>query len=171
MRRRSRLRLVGSTDPADVFNDLKSLQTEQQTPARRKRSAETFARIPHDRGLELYKHRLSAAAYTVLIELDRLILKAGGRNPVKFSSRRLRALGLKEQYRSRALRHLAAVGVISITHRGHGLSPWVTHSSPTVSPRTSPTVSPRTLISVSQDTPFLFSVSLTCLCFLSPSSK
>jgi hypothetical protein len=128
MRRRSRLRLVGSTDPADVFNDLKSLQAEQQTAVRRKRSVETFARVPHDRGLELYKHRLSAAAYTVLIELDRLILKAGGRNPVRLSSRRLRALGLGGKYRTRALRQLITAGVISVVPRGHGLSPWVTHS-------------------------------------------
>jgi hypothetical protein len=128
MRRRSRLRLVGSEEPTDIFNDLKRPREEQQTPSRRKRLAETFARIPHDRGLKLYRYRLSAAAYTVLIELDRLILKAGGRNPIKFSSRRLRELGLKGSYRARALRQLTDACVISVVYRGRGLSPWVTHS-------------------------------------------
>jgi hypothetical protein len=128
MRRRSRLRLVGAEEPTDVFNDLNKLREEQQAPVRRKRLTETFARIPHDRGLELYKHRLSAAAYTVLIELDRLILKAGGCNPVKFSSRRLRALGLKGHARTRALRELVTAGIVTVVRRGHGRSPQVAHS-------------------------------------------
>jgi hypothetical protein len=127
MRRRSRLRLVGAEEPTNVFNDLKKLQEEQQAPVRRKRLTETFARIPHDRGLALYHHKISGAAWVVLIELDRLILRAGGQNPIKFSSTRLRALGLRSAIRSRAFRQLETAGVIARERRGRGLSPWVYH--------------------------------------------
>ena len=46
MSRRPKLRLVGTTDPADVFDDLTALRQEQQTPGpqRRPRLTETFAR-------------------------------------------------------------------------------------------------------------------------------
>ena len=50
-------------------------------PARRKRAPakETFARIPHERGMELYG-RIGGAAWVILLELDRLIFKSFGRN-------------------------------------------------------------------------------------------
>ena len=43
-------------------------------PARRRRVRvkETFARIPHQRGMELYG-RIGGAAWVILLELDRLI--------------------------------------------------------------------------------------------------
>ena len=85
------------------------------------------ARIPHDRGLALYQHKIGLAAWAVLIELDRLVLKAGGKNPVRLWSTRLRDAGIKEHVRARALRQLEAAGVIKVHHRGNGLSPWVTH--------------------------------------------
>ena len=91
---------------------------------RRQRSVRTFARIPHAEALALYQHhRLCGAAWTVLVELDYLILRAGGRNPVKFSSSRLRAIGLNRDVRARALRELEAAGVIAIRRRGRDLSP------------------------------------------------
>jgi hypothetical protein len=52
MRRRVKLHLVGQ-DPADVFEDLDRLRGEMATPQRRSRATETFARIPHDKGLAL----------------------------------------------------------------------------------------------------------------------
>jgi hypothetical protein len=97
------------------------------TPARRPRIAETFARIPHDRGLELCRLQLSWAAWAVLIELDRLILKARGQNPIRLWSSRLRALGVIGRTRMRALRQLHAARVIQLEQRGKGLSPRVTH--------------------------------------------
>jgi len=124
MKKRPKLHLVGQ-NPADVFDDLDKLRTDFASPPRqRPRTTETFARIPHDRALELYRHRISGAAWTVLIELDRLILKARGRNPDKFSSRRLRAIGVTGFHRMRALRQLERAGVIRINalaagrHRG-----------------------------------------------------
>jgi len=125
MRRKPKLYLVGN-DPADVFDDLDQLRAATVAPQKRTRAAETFARIPHDRALAL-RGKLSGDAWQVLIELDRLILKAGGRNPVRFWSARLHSVGLKKESRARALRHLEKAGVIKIQQRGHGLSPLVLH--------------------------------------------
>jgi hypothetical protein len=125
MKRRPKLRLVGQ-DPADVFEDLDQLRADTAgAPERRRRSVETFARIPHDKGLAL---DVSGAAWRILIELDRLILKAGGRNPIPLSSKRLRAIGLISGTRMRALRRLEAAGVIVIKRRGRGHGPWVFHT-------------------------------------------
>ena len=57
MARRPKLRLVGTADPNDVFDDLAALRQEQQAPGsqRRARLTETFARIPHDKALALYR--------------------------------------------------------------------------------------------------------------------
>jgi hypothetical protein len=128
--RRRHLRLVSSKDPTDIFDDLPRLRSDQResTPRRRQRSVETFARIPHDRALELYRrHPISGVAWVVLIELDRLILKHHGQNPVRFVSSRLYAVGLNSHTRVRALRQLEAAGVVEIERRGLGLGPWVTH--------------------------------------------
>jgi hypothetical protein len=126
-KRRPKLYLVGQ-DPAEIFNDLDKLKSDLTTPpSRRARTTETFARIPHDRALALYKHHLGSAPWAVLIELDRLILKRRGQNPVRFASTRLRLVGLKDHTRTRALRQLASAGVVRIASRGPGLAPWVTH--------------------------------------------
>jgi hypothetical protein len=124
MKRRAKLHLVGQ-DPADVFDDLDQLRGELAAPQRRLRATETFARIPHDKGLAL---DISGTAWRVLIELDRLILKAGGRNPIPLSSKRLRAIGLISGTRARALRRLEAAGVVKIKRRGRGHGPWVFHT-------------------------------------------
>ena len=128
MPRRPRLRLIGSPDPADIFNDLTALRQEQRTPGpeRRQRTTETFARFPHDRALALYRH-IGGPAWAVLIELDRLILKGRGRNPVKLSSARMNAAGLNRHSRLRALRQLEAAGVVRVERHGRGRSPWVLH--------------------------------------------
>ena len=59
-------------DPTSVFDDLNALrqdgeQLKKQMKAsnKRARSEETFARIPHDRGLRLYK-KIDAAAWVIL---------------------------------------------------------------------------------------------------------
>ena len=64
-------------------------------PARRKRAPakETFARIPHDRGMKLYG-QIDGAAWIILLELDRLIFKAYGRNPVRLTNPSLEAVGI-----------------------------------------------------------------------------
>jgi hypothetical protein len=133
MRKKPRLTLVSNKRPAGhVFDDLEQLRRESATaPTRRERldDVETFARIPHDRGLALYKaHHLSSAAWAVLIELDRIILKHRGQNPVLFVSSRLREIGLNGKARTRALRQLEKAGVVQIKSRGPGLAPWIAHS-------------------------------------------
>jgi hypothetical protein len=124
-----RLRLVTSNDPTAVFDDLDALRARSVGPTKRNRSAETFARIPHDLALELYRKRhIFSAAAIVLIELDRIILKHRGQNPVKFVSARLRQIGMAKSTRKLALQQLAAAGVIKLESRGRGLAPLVTHS-------------------------------------------
>jgi hypothetical protein len=127
-RRRPKLQLVGQ-DPTDIFADLEQLRDDLRTPGlRRARSKETFARIPHDKALALCEHKLSYAAWAVLIELDRIILKGRGQNPVRMWSPRLRAVGIGRYVRMRALRELEAAGVIIVRRKAKGLSPWVFHT-------------------------------------------
>jgi hypothetical protein len=128
MARRPKLRLVGTASPTDVFDDQAVLRQEQQVPGSRRRArlAETFARIPHDRALALYR-QIGGPAWVLLFELDRLILKGPGRNPVKLSSARMDAAGLGRHSRKRALRQLEAIGVIRVERRGKGQRPWVLH--------------------------------------------
>jgi hypothetical protein len=135
------LRLVakGERDATGIFDNMDKLRADIATPlpqrtrsegllrSRRKHEAETFARIPHDRALELFRRRIGEAAWIVLIELDRVVLAQRGKNPVLFWSPRLRAAGLVSRARIRALRRLEAAGVVEIEYRGSGLSPWVTH--------------------------------------------
>jgi hypothetical protein len=127
LKRRRRLYLVGQ-DPADIFEDLDKLKSDLANPKQaRERAKETFARIPHDKALALFKLNLSGSAWAVLFELDRVILRRRGQNPVRFDCPRLAAAGLSGHTRSRALRQLEAAGVVKVTGRGPGLSPWVTH--------------------------------------------
>jgi hypothetical protein len=128
MKKRPKLHLVGQ-DPADVFQDLDQLRADLAAPSQgRKRLAETFARIPHDKALELYRRKLSRHGWAILHELDRAILKAGGQNPVRLWSGRLRAAGLNHQTRARALRELERAEVILVKRLGKGHSPWVFHT-------------------------------------------
>ena len=91
---------------------------------RRPRLAETFARIPHDRARRLY--RLSGAAWALLIELDRLIFDGRGSNPVRLTTKSLRASGLTEKRKRYGLEELEDAGVIAV-ERKQGHSPLVTH--------------------------------------------
>src|SRR6516162_6031199 len=86
-KKRNRLRLVSSDDPAGVFD---GAQAAPAAPAFQ--GQPTFARIPHDRARRLY-HLRGGAVWVLLIELDRLILEGRGRNPVKLTSQCLKAMG------------------------------------------------------------------------------
>ena len=121
---RRRFHVVGS-NPADVFNDLSALR-EAQGGSRRMKSKETFARFPHDRALALYG-KIHSAAWVVLIELDRVLLKNRGQNPIPLTSRNLKAAGLSSRSKGRALRELENAGVIRIHNRGRGRCPLVAH--------------------------------------------
>ena len=119
----------------DVFDDLDALQaaTPQLTPKapsgrrrRRQRSTESFARIPYAKGLALHQHDIGSVGWTILLELDRLILEAGGRNPVRLTNHHLRQYGIDRAGKWRALRKLEAAGVVAIEQRGRE-APLVTH--------------------------------------------
>jgi hypothetical protein len=145
MRKRPNLRLVGKGEgddgAASIFDDMDGLRAAfvapsimptattaaKSGPLRRARGKETFAPIPHDRAIELYRRRISGSAWAVLVELDRMILAQRGKNPVLFWSPKLRAAGLRASYRTKVLRELEAAGVVEVTWRGRGLSPLVRH--------------------------------------------
>jgi hypothetical protein len=122
--------VVGSQNPADVFNDLDALRREQAAPTAQRRQPlkETFARIPHDRAHALARHGVGGPAWLILIELDRLILRERGRNPVRLTNHRLKAAGIIGHVKSRALSQLEAAQVINVLSRGGGgHSPLVLH--------------------------------------------
>jgi hypothetical protein len=130
-KKRGRLRLVSSQDPTSVFDDLDALRRAQPAPAgpafqrqRRQRIGETFARIPHDRARRLY--HLSGSAWALLIELDRLIFEARGKNPARLTHRCLKAAGISRWAAKRALRSLEKAGVIYVNHK-RGRGALVTH--------------------------------------------
>jgi len=144
VRKQPKLRLVGKggdTGGASIFDDMDKLRANlaaaggvpdasanDDTPTVRPAKAkETFAPIPHDYAVELYRHNVNGAAWAVLIELHRIIFAARGKNPVRFWSPRLRAVGLNSRVRTRALRQLEAAGMIEVEWRGRGLSPRVRH--------------------------------------------
>jgi hypothetical protein len=146
VKRRPKLRLIpkGEVGSASIFDDMTKLRADLtdgipdaatisvagkagKRPAMPTREPQTFAPIPHDYAVELYRHNVGGAAWSVLIELHRMIFAARGRNPVGFWSPRLRAAGLTARTRARALRQLEAAGVIEVEWRGPGLSPQVRH--------------------------------------------
>jgi hypothetical protein len=111
---RRRFRVVRSNDPAAVFDDLDALRQELPAVAtKRARVTETFARFPHERALAL-RGRITSNGWVILIELDRLILKGRGRNPVRLTNHRLRELGIKRDTKQYQLRRLEAAGVIKV---------------------------------------------------------
>jgi hypothetical protein len=128
----SRLRLVGASDPASVFDDLDALRRAQTAPAgpafqgqRRQRSVETFARIPHDRARDLYR-QIGGPAWILLVELDRLVPEGRGRNPVKLTPAVREVVGLSRWKSDHGLGLLEAAGIIRV-ERHRGRSPLITH--------------------------------------------
>jgi DNA-binding GntR family transcriptional regulator len=98
-----------------VFDDLDALRAGMPavTTGKRTRTTETFARFPHDRALAM-PTSISNAGWKILVELDRLILKGRGRNPVRLTNHRLRELGISRKTKQYQLRRLEAAGLIKI---------------------------------------------------------
>jgi hypothetical protein len=108
------LRVVGSSDDADpLFADY-GLAGAPKGQSRRPLASKPFARIYLEDADRLFGHRVSGAAWRVLVEIDRLILAQRNRNPVRLYSPRLRRLGLRDHARQRALRQLVKAGLIEI---------------------------------------------------------
>jgi hypothetical protein len=90
-----------------------------------KREVETFAQIPHERGIALYPQHIGDAAWAVLLELDYMAFK--GKNPTLLNSARLKKVGVVRNVRARALQSLEAAGVVKVASRGKGKAPLVTY--------------------------------------------
>ena len=75
--------------------------------------------------MELYG-RIDGAAWVILLELDRLIFKSFGRNPVRLANHVLEAVGMSRNAKWKALRQLQDAGVITVAQRGRDAA-VVTH--------------------------------------------
>jgi hypothetical protein len=84
---------------------------------KRGKKEETFAMIPHQRAIEAYKI-IGGASWIVLIEIDRLILEAWGRNPIRLPNKNLEANGLSRNAKWEALVQLENAGIIKVVRRG-----------------------------------------------------
>jgi hypothetical protein len=73
-------------------------------------------------------HHIGGPAWVILIELDRLIFKGHGRNPVRLTNYRLKPVGIVGRVKARALHQLEAAGAIRVMSRGgDGHSPLILH--------------------------------------------
>jgi hypothetical protein len=87
----------------------------KQRARRQRLETETFARIPHARSWKLHRHGISSAGWMIMLELDRLILKGGGKNPVRLSNARLREQGgISRHTKYRQLHLLEKAGAIKV---------------------------------------------------------
>jgi hypothetical protein len=116
---------VGSVVRQGKRIEVETIETAVPAPRKRARTGETFARIPHRRGLELYG-RIHGAAWIILLELDRLIFKSFGRNPVRLANHNLEAIGVSRNAKLKALRELQDAGVITVNQQGREAA-MVTH--------------------------------------------
>jgi GTP-sensing pleiotropic transcriptional regulator CodY len=108
-----KFQVVRTADPALVFDDLDTLQQVASSPrSKRMRTAETFARIPHNRAVVM--RDIGGIGWLLLVEIDRLILKARGRNPVRLTNHCIRELGISRQSKQYYLRQLESAGVIKV---------------------------------------------------------
>jgi hypothetical protein len=113
-------------DCGDPLADPPENAEDEKPTKHRARSKKTFARIPYEQGLALLKHDIGSAGWAILIELDWLILKSGGCNPVPLASSKLRKYGLNHVRKLRALRRLEKAGVVRVEWRGNR-APLVMH--------------------------------------------
>jgi len=110
----------------DKCIEVESIETAVPAPRKRTRTRETFAQIPHKRGIELYGH-IDGAAWVILLELDRLIFKSFGRNPVRLANHKFEAVGMPRNTKWKALRQLEAAGVIAVVQEGQEAA-LITHN-------------------------------------------
>ena len=94
------------------------------SPRRRERFDRTWAKVPHQRGIELAK-RIGNPALAVLLVLEHLIHRARC-NRVKVTNHLLRKFGISHQSKNRGLRQLRAAGVVTFDDNAKA-APVVTH--------------------------------------------
>jgi hypothetical protein len=81
-----------------------------------------FVQFPYERTLAA-AGQLGNAPLAVLIELAYRAFKTR-QNPVPLSNKALQAVGISHWAKARALRQLESVGLVAVTKRGIGKSPW-----------------------------------------------
>src|SRR5262245_5533864 len=108
-----KFRVLRTDDPAAIFDDLDELRQEMPGVAtKRARSAETFARIPHDQAAAL--RNIGGIGWLIVVEIDRLMIKGQGRHPVRLTNHRIRQLGISRQSKRYHLRQLEEAGVLKV---------------------------------------------------------
>jgi hypothetical protein len=114
--------------PDDILNAPAPKQTRKlhhRSTSVKEKLAKTFAKIPHDRGLDFAK-RSGNSALAVLLALDYVIFDEHS-NRVKLTNNILKQYGITHQSKIRGLRQLAEAGVITVEWCGQGEAPFVTH--------------------------------------------
>jgi hypothetical protein len=76
----------------------------------------SYALVPHDFALALYRWKIGNVGWLLWFEIDQLVFKAR-RNPVKFTNERWQSIGGSRSAKLRALRRLEAAGVIKVSVR------------------------------------------------------
>jgi hypothetical protein len=76
----------------------------------------SFAIVPHDFVVALYRWKIGNLGWLQWFEIDRLVLNSR-RNPVKFTNERWQSIGGSRSAKLRALRRLEAAGVVKASVR------------------------------------------------------
>jgi hypothetical protein len=118
-KRLEELRQNGGTEP------LNEPAAKHKKHRQRAKSAETFARIPYEQGMQLAGRRPRNVLLAVLLELDHQVFVNHGKNPVALGTAALRKHGFDHKGKCRALAQLQAARMVSVVWRGRR-SPLVT---------------------------------------------
>ena len=116
--------LFGDMD-GDPLDDRPVGRAPKRKAQRRQLSTVKFARIPHDVARQLFRRRITGAAWLLLVEIDRLDLEKGRERSIRLTRGELEGSGLSPGQVKRGLRQLEGAGVITVTHKS-GNSPVVT---------------------------------------------
>jgi hypothetical protein len=57
---------------------------------------------------------IGGAGWLIVVEIDRLILKGRGRNPVRLTNHRMQQLGISRQSKQYYLRQLETAGIVKV---------------------------------------------------------
>jgi hypothetical protein len=116
--------MFGDMD-GDPLDDHPVGRAPKRKGQRRQLSAVKFARIPHDVARQLFRRRITGAAWLLLVEIDRLDLEKGRERSIRLTRGELEGSGLSPGQVKRGVRQLEDAGVITVTRKS-GNSPVVT---------------------------------------------